>query len=362
MKRLAICLALGACATNRLPSQSVERLELGRFHARALFQNQGGGRPVVVLVPGSGPTGAESLIPPEYGTLSGKEEPILSQMAEAFQRAGLSTLQLGKPGIEFNRGKGIEYYDQDMHNKLTWPDYLGHLEDAIDWVSAQPGVGPIILLGHSEGTVLALDGAVKRPAQVKGLVLLGFVAESFESNTRWQLIDREVEWFLARDVDTNKDGVITHEEMSKFPETFWFYQIPEGTSLTFAQAREKMAGFREWLVQGASAAPLYQGVFSRSDNLERAASLKAPVVAITGALDVATPAKYLPQLQAACAAKGKTNCLTEMIPELGHGFAEPKGPGKQPLLDATLGGIDPRAQAVFERIGRKLRADLGSER
>ena len=41
----------------------------------------------------------------------------------------------------------------------------------------------------------------------------------------------------------------------------------------------------------------------------------------------------------ACIAANKVNCKVQIVPGLGHGMSEPKGPRKHPLLDSTLGSM-----------------------
>jgi hypothetical protein len=43
----------------------------------------------------------------------------------------------------------------------------------------------------------------------------------------------------------------------------------------------------------------------------------------------------------------KANCVVRIVPGLGHGMSEPKGPRKHKLLDATIGPVDESFKALL---------------
>jgi pimeloyl-ACP methyl ester carboxylesterase len=66
-------------------------------------------------------------------------------------------------------------------------------------------------LGHSEGTVVALNAATRLPKLVKGVVLIGFYSESVFSLVWDQVVNRPVRLF--QELDVNHDDFLSSEEM-----------------------------------------------------------------------------------------------------------------------------------------------------
>ncbi len=114
--------------------------------------------PVVLIIPGSGPTDRDGNSP-----LGIKAAPY-RLLAEALSAKGIASVRVDKRGLF---GSQIEGFDP---NKVTIDDYAA---DVSAWVSAQrerTGQRCIWVLGHSEGALVAVVAAAHDP-HICGLVL-----------------------------------------------------------------------------------------------------------------------------------------------------------------------------------------------
>jgi pimeloyl-ACP methyl ester carboxylesterase len=281
-------------------------------------------------------------------TLDGKETSLFNPIASALRSAGLHTLQLGKPGNEYFSAwvKLKWFYNQSMYFDLKWEDLLNNVRDAIHYVeSAKPcDAKRIVLLGHSEGTMVSVDIAATTPS-VSGIILLGYTGGPYERILNWQLFERPFEWLISRDVDANRDTFISRSEAGKWPEAVAYPWQPDENQVSITKLRELQRQNPESIkfIETFHQSPLVSdGIWNRPALHEKAASLTQPILAFTGELDVQTPVTEMEALLQSCRSKQKTNCETHIIPGVGHGFSAPKPPRSQPLLDLTLGPVSER--------------------
>lgn len=128
-------------------------------------RNAGKVPPVVLVLAGSGPTNRDG------NSLAGKGR-TYKKLADYLQTRGIASLRPDKRGV----GKSIP--EDAREEALSFEHYINDARAWITWLKKQPEVGPIILVGHSEGATIALaalqttqaDGKDKLP--VAGLVLL----------------------------------------------------------------------------------------------------------------------------------------------------------------------------------------------
>ena len=81
----------------------------------------------------------------------------------------------------------------------------------VQWATDKYPNVPIYLLGHSEGTYVALQVA-HEVQNVKGVALIGFFGSSLETISFEQFIYRPLEHFTA--LDENRDEVLNEKELS----------------------------------------------------------------------------------------------------------------------------------------------------
>ncbi len=353
----ALAIFLSSLTSEALPKIDREDIKLGKFRSRAIVRlpSGGGKRPVVIMIPGSGPNGPESIALAQH-TLDGKVHSLFNELAEPLNRAGAITIQLGKPGVEFFSLNGPKFYNERMYVEATWTDILANVSDAVEAALAIPGVDAnrIYLLGHSEGTQVAVDYAAI-DARVKGLILLSYTGVDPYTLLEWQFFRRPFEMFVAPDIDSDHNNVVTKAEAEKWPELKWKFATGQ-TQVSIASMQAALRNspeirmqFSRWLN-----APLYQQILRRGSIFEKTAKLKQDLFVFTGKLDIQTSPIQSKQLALHCKEERKKNCVVLIVPGLGHGFSEPKSPRKHKYLDATIGPIDPKFQVLLYKLGNEV--------
>jgi pimeloyl-ACP methyl ester carboxylesterase len=354
----AVCgAAVGAEPAPAPAAAAEQRLEIGHFHARAILRCSALGSHdgmIVILIPGTGAHGPEEAMPAVI-TSDGKETQILTSVAKGLRDAGLHTLQLGKPGIDFHTTWDLEKvaYDKPMYDRLTWDDLLQNVDEAVDYIATQHpcGASKIVLLGHSEGTSRGADAAARNP-RIRGLIFLGFHGHSLKDMVDYQAYRRTIELLVKPDIDADHDGFITREEAARWPKDFT-YAWKDGESRISIEAYEAFLRSNtdyQHAINDLAQLPMYSnGIWDRSPIYSMVAHLPIPVLAFTGSLDVMTPPSELKSLQDACTAAAKRDCETHLVPGLGHGMSPPKPPRGHLLLDQTEGPVDAQFLDYFSR-------------
>lgn len=130
--------------------------------------------PVVVIIPGSGPTDRDGNNP-----LGVKAQPY-KLLAEALAARGVSTIRIDKRGMFGSKAATLDA------NKVTVADYA---RDAHQWAKvamAQTGASCVWLLGHSEGALVALN-AGQDPTDLCGIIAMSAMGRKFGAVLREQL-------------------------------------------------------------------------------------------------------------------------------------------------------------------------------
>ncbi len=339
-----------------------ERLQIGKYQSRAIWQNghltQGRRSPAVILIPGSGAQGPEEMMPPSL-TLDRKEHSLFAEFAEPLNRAGLHTLALGKPGVEFfSTWEGSKwFYNRELYLSMRWRGYMENVVEAIRYLRARPDVDPerIYLLGHSEGTQMAVDVAAEEK-ELRGIILLGYAGVDIAETLDWQLFRRPIERLIKTDVDSQRRGYLLKADAEKWPELEFPWK-PWQESATFAEVEAVLRADKKLqeVLTGLKGQAIYQdGVYHHGPIFEKTANLPQAIFAFTGELDVQTPSEDAVKLQMACAKVRKNNCKVEIVQGLGHGFSQPRPPRRQQFLDLTLGPVAPEFQARLHDLGKSL--------
>ncbi len=124
----------------------------------ALLAPEGPRQPAAVLmIAGSGPTDRNS-----NSSIAGVQPNSFGLLAQGLAARGIETLRIDKRGIGASAGAG------SAESELRFTTYV---DDAAAWakyLAAQPGVGCVVILGHSEGALIATMAAQRVP--VCGLV------------------------------------------------------------------------------------------------------------------------------------------------------------------------------------------------
>lgn len=130
--------------------------------------------PVVLIIPGSGPTDRDGNNP------AGIKASTYRLLAEGLAARGIGSLRIDKRGMFASAGATPDA------NAVTIADYA---EDVRSWVAVlrkETGVPCVWVLGHSEGGLVAMASA-KRLADVCGLVLVATAGRPMGEVLRDQL-------------------------------------------------------------------------------------------------------------------------------------------------------------------------------
>lgn len=138
------------------------------------FLDAGKNAPVVLIIPGSGPTDRDGNNP------MGVTSAPYRLLAEALGAKGVSTVRIDKRGLGGSKGAVAD------GNKVTIEDYA---TDTHNWVAAirkQTGRHCVWVLGHSEGSLIAL-AAAQRPQGICGVISLSGAGRKLSDLIREQL-------------------------------------------------------------------------------------------------------------------------------------------------------------------------------
>lgn len=140
-----------------------------------LYRNAGEGSPVILIVPGSGPTDLNGNNPLGVTANSYK------LLAEDLSASGISTVRIDKRGMFSSAGEGA-----GNPNEVTLDIYAQDYKNWAKAVRAKTGQPCVYLLGHSEGSVMVIAASIDNE-DVCGLILVSGVGRSFGDVLRAQL-------------------------------------------------------------------------------------------------------------------------------------------------------------------------------
>lgn len=125
----------------------------------------------VLLVNGSGPLDRDG---------DAKRSPlgVSRLLAEALADQGTASLRYDKRGVG---GSGGSYLAAGV------TDNIADAATALRWLRAQPGVDRVVVVGHSEGALIALQVAVGEDPAPDGIVLLAGAAQTGEAVLHHQM-------------------------------------------------------------------------------------------------------------------------------------------------------------------------------
>ena len=115
--------------------------------------------PVVLIIPGSGPTDRDGNNP------LGIKASQYRLLAEALAGKGISSVRIDKRGMFGSKAAVAD------PNAVTIADYAADVYRWVDVIRKRSGVRCVWVLGHSEGGIVAL-AAGQHPAKICGLILV----------------------------------------------------------------------------------------------------------------------------------------------------------------------------------------------
>ncbi|KEF33281.1 alpha/beta hydrolase [Deinococcus sp. RL] len=177
-RRLALTAALFVFAAPALAASREVTLEVPGARLAATLQTPDGPQharpPVALILAGSGPTDRNGDNP-----LSGPGG-TYRKLAANLAARGIATLRPDKRGI------GASTPADPREEALTFDDFVNDARAWLTWLAAQPDLGPVAVIGHSEGGLLAL-AAVQGQTPARAVVLLAAPGEDIGTTIRRQL-------------------------------------------------------------------------------------------------------------------------------------------------------------------------------
>ncbi len=138
---------------------------------------EGKGAPVVLILPGSGPTDRDG------NSAYGFKAATYRLLAEGLAARGIASVRIDKRGLGASAGAVVD------GNAVTMEDYAADTKAWVQAIRTKTGAPCVWLLGHSEGGLVALD-ASRTVSDVCGLLLVStpgrpaaaVLREQFHSN------------------------------------------------------------------------------------------------------------------------------------------------------------------------------------
>ena len=130
--------------------------------------------PAILIIPGSGPTDRDGNNP--LGVKGG----VYRQLAEALAAKGVATLRIDKRGMFGSKGAIADA------NDVTIAAYAADAHAWVDMLRAKTGRRCVWLLGHSEGSLVALKAA-QDPKGICGVILVSGAGRPYGEVIRAQL-------------------------------------------------------------------------------------------------------------------------------------------------------------------------------
>lgn len=292
-----------------------------------------GPHPAVLLISGSGP--------------QDRDESIFNHrpfhvLADYLARRGIAVLRVDDRGVGESTGPFAT---------STSDDFARDVAAGVRWLRARADIGPVGLIGHSEGGLIAPMVAAQSP-DVRFLVLLAGPGTQSRA-----LLGRQTELVLAASgVPDSTIRVVRAVQRDLFdavvaaPDTVGLAvrlrEIVSRHRETMTPAQEEAAGIR----QDASLPQLmspWMRWFLRYDPAPVLRRVTVPVLALNGALDLQVPPdENLAGIEQALRAGGNPDVTVEKLAGLNHLFqtARSGAPSEYGRIDETF------APAALQRI------------
>lgn len=254
-----------------------------------------------------------------------------------------------------------ETIDRAIYDTSTLDNKVRDVVTAIQTIRKQEGLQetPILLLGASEGTLIAAEAASRAPESVAGLVLYGVLATNLRQNFRYIMSGGE--YLRYRSFDTDKDGRITKEEWTAKIKNVDFTKADLNKDGVFTVAdievatkkyidaidNDDYAVLQAWAKTSAAVAvpkDWFKDHFTHADNWQFLSKLDIPVGCFHGGLDRMTPIGAVKELEAKAKAAKLTKMEFHYFDELDHSL----GVGKY----FVNGQLPEGHQAIFEFVDR----------
>lgn len=297
----------------------------------------------------------DGTIPP-WQTSDGQEAKRFRDVARALAREGFLVYRTAKRGYALDPAQDRA----EVVASITLERTLSDARRALARLRADPRVDPrrVVLLGHSEGTVVA-PLLAREDQGVAGLILTGTVVD-MNRVARFQAVEHPVaDAFAALDEDRDgridiPEAILARRRGLPIPACVSSRNDRDGDGAV-SRAEAELAllpGYRAFVRQAEDPRDYWHGHLRAPRNLDLLPTLAhLPVLVVTGELDWRTPCAHTRELQEAMARAGHPEHTFVFCPGLGHGFSPPRPaePG-QHAPQETAGPPHPEVLAGIARL------------
>ena len=302
-------------------------------------------RPVIIMVTGSGDHVREQMI-------SGV--PMFGMIADALTTSGYNVVLTDPRGFGASMVNGATL-DGPQWLSIPTDMRVADNQQILQWVSDQEGLGDTVMLGHSEGAMIAARLAADEAAVDQAILL------STSSRPGDEVFARQRTEFMVR------NGVPREQAEAIYPALLDYARFVAGPERLDDAAFEAVVAdimqaqsvlpepfyerdFLEFFRTGSD----WHRAFMAEDPAEDLSRVEVPVLAFYGGADDATPpAAHAPALIAALAEAGNDDVELHILPDQDHFFLEFEGERVDPhpfgqtqisdeLIAALLGALEQR--------------------
>lgn len=304
--------------------------------------------PVVVLVHGSGPNDMDGSLPGSV-TATGKRTAILKDISDSLVNSGFAVFRYNKRGVlGWNVQNEKPIVDENVYAAHTVDDLVQDVVTVLRYLRSEPQFlkRPVILLGHSEGTMLAPLAA--QSMDVNGLVLLGAMARRLDVIIYYQSVTRSLDW-CSSILDKNNDGLITLEEAAQEPRIrldFTLMDADKDGRLSMAEIKIVLENLHRKYIERLNSAPWFPSHVKAEPNSQVLPKFAGPILIVQGEEDRQTTMQEVKLLDTALHDSGHIDYTIKTFPGLGHGFSPP--------IDGWIPTIGPMEPQVLEWLSKSM--------
>lgn len=294
------CSTLHAPKGTNMSKQITFKSSLDGVILSGTFESVSNPKATILFIAGSGKTDRDATADAAH-TFSGKKEKIFKQLAEALSEAGYSSLRYDKRGVLDETGQ----VDKAIWAKADRKHLIADAVDAALYLNRDHAVkmSDLIIVGHSEGTIVGVEAAISIKENIKGLILLGAQARSMKDMLYYQIVESN----HATSSGKNKEAIDDYHMALKMIETSKDQWAPDNKPMNW-----------------------YREFFKAPANQDRIGLIKSPIRIFQGEDDFSTPIDEVRRFQSL----GLKNLSAKTYQGLGHAFSPNKN--GQP----TYGPID----------------------
>lgn len=231
--------------------------------------------PIALIISGSGPTDRN-------GNNSQMKNNSLEMLSDGLFYKGIATLCFDKRGIAESKDAGKSEAD------LRFEDYINDVKDWINLLSDDNRFSDIIVIGHSEGSLIGMVAAQNNP-KVKKYVSIAGIGQKASDILKWQL-----EKQLVGQPESVKDMIFSYIDKIDKGETI--SDVPSSLNALFRP----------------SVQPYMISWFKYDPQIE-IGKLNIPILIIQGTTDI-----QVTEEQAELLAKGNTKAKKVIIQNMDH--------------------------------------------